>query len=66
MIGPKGEPWEQIRVAWQTPDGSTGITQRFDHHSNGHRFNDVTPNWVAPPHYHGPDGNGHYYYPAGG
>ncbi|MDO5068121.1 MAG: DUF6531 domain-containing protein [Propionibacteriaceae bacterium] len=66
LVGPKGEPWEEIEVAWQNPDGSTGIASEIYHHSNGHRFTDKTPNWVAPPHYHGPGGYGHYYYPAGG
>lgn len=64
LVGPKGKPWEEIEIAWKNPDGSTGIST-MDHHASGHRFNDRTPPEVAPPHYHGPDGYGHYYYPAG-
>ncbi len=66
LIGPKGEPWEQVDVMWQNPDGSLGQARDIAHHASGHRFNDRTPPEVAPPHYHGPEGYGHYYYPAGG
>ena len=49
LTGPQGQPWEVVRGL-----DSQGEIVKFEHHANGHFFNDT--NTFELPHYHGPDG----------
>ncbi len=51
LRGSKGEPY--YTIVTQDVDGNQ---VEIEHHSNGHFFEDVEPNQIAPPHYHGPQG----------
>jgi hypothetical protein len=48
LLGPDGKPWEVVRGL-----NEDGDIVEFQHHSNGHNFDDGT---FELPHYHGPDG----------